>query len=89
MIFEGAAENCDEDWTDYYKLDRSIASIKGLAIIIVAYSFQINLFPMYNSLKDKTTNTALKAVTYTITITGLIYMIIPVLGVFFFGHIVD
>ena len=44
---------------------------------------------MYNSLKEKTTETALRAVAYTNIISGLIYLAIPVLGLFFFGHIVD
>ena len=39
LLFEGAAENHDTDWNSYFTFDMEISSIKGLAIIIVAYSF--------------------------------------------------
>ena len=39
LIFEGAAENTDEDWSSYFTVDRDISTIKGVAIIIVAYSY--------------------------------------------------
>ena len=44
---------------------------------------------MYNSLKTKTNEEAMNACFYTILITGLVYLAVPVLGLFFFGHLVD
>ena len=44
---------------------------------------------MYNSLKTKTNEEAMKAVSYTISISGTVYLAVPILGLFFFGHVVD
>ena len=44
---------------------------------------------MYNSLKEKTNKAAMRACLYTILISGTVYLAIPILGLFFFGHVVD
>jgi amino acid permease len=89
LIFEGAAENTDTSYHEYFTVDMDISSIKGVAIIIVAFSMQQNLFPMYNSLRVKTNKEALRATLYTVFICGCVYLAIPLLGLFFFGHVVD
>ena len=39
LLFEAHKENMDESYYDYYTLDLELDSIKGIAIIIVAFSF--------------------------------------------------
>ena len=56
---------------------------------MVAFSFQQNLFPMYNSLKEQTNSECLRASKYSIYCTGMVYVIIALLGVFFFGSVVE
>lgn len=51
MLIDGNFENHDESYDKYFVLDGDLNFIKGLSMLIVAQSFQMNLFPMYNSLE--------------------------------------
>jgi len=89
MIFEGTKENHDKDYDNYYVADMDMSIIKGVSIILVAFSFQQNLFPMYNSLKEPTNTNCNSAVNMALGATGMIYICIALLGMFFFGSVVD
>ena len=39
LMFEPNSENTDESYYQYYTVDLELSSIKGVAIIIVAFSF--------------------------------------------------
>lgn len=81
--------NQDESYYQYYTIDLELASVKGISIIIVAFSFQQNLFPMYNSLKHQTNENCIKACQIAIGFTGVIYLSIALLGIFFFGSFLE
>jgi len=49
IVFEGIVNN-DEAYYDYFTISKDLGVIKGISIMIVAFGFQQNLFPMYNSL---------------------------------------
>lgn len=90
LIFEGVHENNkDTAFDNYFTLDFELASVKGIAIVLVAFSFQQNLFPMYNSLKNQNNDECLRATRYSLYWTFLVYIVIAALGIFFFGSVVD
>ena len=90
LIFEGIGHNNhDSNFNNYFTVDLELSSIKGVAIIMVAFSFQQNLFPMYNSLKEQTNAECLRASRYSLYCTGMVYVIVALLGVFFFGSVVE
>ena len=89
LIFEGNFENEDESYDSYYILDRDLNFIKGFSIILVAFSYQQNLFPMFNSLKVQTNEECIKACNLALGSTCVIYISIAMLGVFFFGSNIE
>ena len=89
MIFEGNFENHDESYDEYFIVDRDLTVVKGLSMILVAFSFQQNLFPLYNGLAVQTAENCLDAVKYALWSTGIIYIMIALLGIFFFGSVIE
>jgi amino acid permease len=89
ILFEGNTYNQDESYAEYYTISKDLNDIKGFAMILVAFGFQQNFFPMYNSLKEQTNRNALSAVGGALTFTGIVYLIIALLGIFFFGSTIE
>ena len=64
--------------------------IKGLSIILVAFSFQHNLFPMYNSLENQSNANCLNAYNQALgATTTIIQITIALLGVLYFGSLIQ
>ena len=82
----GNIENHDESYGKYYKIEFNFSVITSINIITVAYAFQLNLFPTYNSLgTNKSNKTALDAVSMALIFTFIIYVSLGILSVYMFG----
>ena len=63
MFTLGTAANNDEDYRSYWKMTYDLDLITSFNTVVLAYAYQINLFPTYNSLgENKTNETAVKAI---------------------------
>ena len=90
QLASGTNENHDETYGQYYKVDFNMALVTGLNIIVLAYSYQINLFPTYNSLGAiKSNETGLNAVMIGTGLSFLIYSTLGVLAIYIFGSSLD
>ena len=69
-------------------MDFDLSDVTSVSIILVAFLFQFNLFPIYNNLKHKSNESAMCAVHLALGATSTIYTIIAVVGIFFFGSAV-
>jgi len=82
----GSLENHDENYGQYYKIEFNMALITGFNIIVLAYSYQINLFPTYNSLgANKSNKTALEAIMIGSGLSFFIYCSLGFLSIYIFG----
>ena len=54
LIVNGPSLNPDQSYKGYLQVKRSQETISALGIILVAYGFHQNLFPIANSLTDST-----------------------------------
>jgi len=60
--------------------------ITGFNIFVLAYAYQVNLFPTYNSLgSNKSVRTGMKAVGIASLLSFVIYMSVGVITVYMFG----
>ena len=57
----------------------------GFGILLCAYGFSQNLFPIYVSLEDQKTNNALKATGLGLGMSFLIYLSMGILSLYVFG----
>merc|ERR1712038_494407 len=79
-------ENHDEDYGQYYEVEFNMELITGFNIFVLAYAYQVNLFPTYNSLgSNKSVRTGMKAVGIASLLSFVIYMSIGVITVYMFG----
>ena len=82
----GNVDNHDESYDRYYEVNWDMKLVTGFNIIAVAFSYQINLFPMYNSLGwNKSNKTGLTAVVIGVSMTVFIYVVLGILCVYTFG----
>ena len=82
----GNIDNHDDTYARYYKMELNFSVITSLNIITVAYAFQLNLFPTYNSLGvNKNNKTILDAVALALVMTFFVYVSLGILSVYMFG----
>lgn len=59
--------------------------IKSICFVLVAFSFTINLFPIYSALKVKTNENCRTTITISVTLVGVLYGLLSFTCVFLFG----
>ena len=71
-------------------MDFNMKLITGFNIIVLAYAYQTNLFPTFNSLgSNKSNRTGMKAVAIGITLSFFIYTTLGILSIYTFGTDLD
>jgi sodium-coupled neutral amino acid transporter 11 len=81
----GKAVNTDNDYKKYYRATWDSQIVTAFSIILVAYSFQQNLFPTYNGLKIKTEKECLKVCFTSLSFSFFIYISLGILAIYMFG----
>ena len=59
--------------------------LKGLSIILVSYSCQQNLFPIFSELAVKTNTECTKAFSLATGMVGSLYVVLAILSIYMFG----
>lgn len=60
-----------------------------IAVIMLAYSFTINLFPIYAALKEKTNAYYKKSIIWSLFLVVSIYSFMPIVCILLFGASID
>ena len=85
----GSNLNPDSDYSVYYTVKVNLATISSLGIVLVAFGFQQNLFPIQASLADKSPESTLKSIGIGLTMSTTLYMTMGVLALYTFGSGVE
>jgi len=85
LIMDGSALNPDEDRSIYYRVHWNLKLMTAFGIILTAYGFQQNLFPIYQSLAIKTTGETLKATGWGLIMAYFLYVMTGILALYVFG----
>lgn len=80
---QAAGLHKDEDiWLPNHGFGRTLNAV---SVVMVAYSYQCNLFPIYTSLREKTNEQYMKANNYGLLLTLFIYITVAIISVAMFG----
>ena len=60
-----------------------------IGVIMLAYSFTINLFPIYSGLKEKTNSYYKKSIVQSLFLVVFIYSFMPIVCILLFGTSID
>mmetsp|Transcript_12699 Transcript_12699/g.21385 ORF Transcript_12699/g.21385 Transcript_12699/m.21385 type:complete len:311 (+) Transcript_12699:175-1107(+) len=74
---------------DYFKPKLEINFIKAISIMLVSYSCQQNLFPIYSELKVKTNSECSKSFAIASLLVGALYITLAVVSLYMFGSEVE
>ena len=82
----GNITNKDETYGQYFQIKFEMGLITSANILITAYTYSTNLFPVYNSFgENKTNRNAMKAILIGLLITTFVYQSLAILSIFLFG----
>jgi len=85
----GNVENQDTSYQEYFEIEFDASLVTSLSIMLVAYSFHVNLFPMYNSLATKQNAVAQKAVSMSLVMSFILYVTLGIVSLFMFGSLLS
>ena len=85
LIIEGNYMNLDEDYSEYMTVNWDLSIIKSCSILICAVCYQFNLFPVVNSMQDKTTENVLTSCRRVNVLMYCFYTAVGVLSIYTFG----
>ena len=86
LITLGNSENNDKNYGEYYDIEFDMKLITGFNIIVLAYAYQINLFPTYNSLGvNKSKKTGMAAIVIGSALSFFVYTSLGILSIYIFG----
>ena len=77
--------NTDKDISSYFAINFDMSLIKSYSIMISAYGFQANIFPIFNSLKVQSIDNCNKVVKYGLINVWVVKLVIAITGVVIFG----
>lgn len=72
-----------------YKPTFNVELIKSLSITMVAYSYQQNLFPIFEELQNKTPEMYHKVAMSGLSLTALLYFSVALISIFMFGDCLE
>lgn len=79
------ADNSDTNYHIYYTPKWQLPLMTSIGIILTAYGFQQNLFPIWQSLADQSNEGTLVAIRNGLAISFIVYSAIGVLSLYVFG----
>lgn len=85
----GTNLNPDKDFKVYYTVKASLSTISSVGIVLVAFGFQQNLFPIQASLADKSPESTLRSIGLGLTMSWILYLSMGVLALYTFGSGVE
>ncbi len=88
QLLQGKTVNPDVEHK-YFSLIWDRELVTSFSIVLTAYTFQMNLFPTYNSLTVKNEKVGLQAVSQSLVISFAIYIALSVLSIYMFGSTVN
>ena len=71
------------------KTQLEFSSIKSISCLMLSYTCQLNVLPISNLLKNKTTESYKKTCQLAIGLSTIFYLIIAVLGIYIFGTVIN
>ena len=82
----GNLQNHDKYYGQYYNIEYDMKLITGFNIIVLAYGFQTNLFPTYNSMgANRNRYTGIQAILIGALISLIVYVSLGLLSIYIFG----
>lgn len=80
---EGVYAHPDEN---YYNVHVSRNLLTAVSVLLVAYSYQANLFSTFKSMASKKNSNYIKSLSCAIGFSSLVYTLVAILAIFLFGH---